>query len=289
MNKRILVTGAGGQLGNELRTAAEGSPYRFFFTDADTLDICRPEAVEAFLSEHPADYIVNCAAYTAVERAEDEPEACYRVNRDAVGILGEAAARTGARMIHISTDYVFDGTAHRPYTETDAPAPQSVYGRSKYEGECRLQAVCPESVILRTSWLYSAFGNNFVKTVLRLGDERDELRMVCDQIGTPTYGADLAGAVLSVIGRSEAGDFRPGLYHFSNEGACSWYDFAFFILRAAGNTRCRLVPVPTESYPTKARRPFYSVLNKDKIKSACSLTIPHWESSLEKCLQALRN
>lgn len=289
MDKRILVTGANGQLGSELRTlAAQGAPYRFLFTDTGTLDIGDREAVLAFLHENRPEYIVNCAAYTAVDQAEDEPELCYRINRDAVGNLADGAARTGARIVHVSTDYVFDGTHHTPYREDDAPAPDSVYGRSKYEGELRLLAACPQSVILRTAWLYSASGRNFVKTMLRLAGERDEIRVVADQIGTPTYAADLAAVILTVIDRSEAGCFHPGLYHYSNEGVCSWYDFAVFILQAAGFGRCRVVPIETADFPAKARRPFYSVLNKSKIKHTYGLGIPHWSDSLARCLQALR-
>lgn len=289
MYPRILVTGANGQLGSELRAiAAQGVPYRFLFTDADTLDIGNREAVSDFLLENRPEYIVNCAAYTAVDRAEDEPEPCYRINRDAVGYLAEAAARTGARMIHISTDYVFDGTHHTPYREDDAPAPRSVYGRSKYEGERLLQAACAQSVVLRTAWLYSASGHNFVKTMLRLAGERDEIRVVSDQIGSPTYAADLAAAILAVIDRSEAGGFQPGVYHYSNEGVCSWYDFAFFILQAAGRRGCRVTPIGTADFPARARRPFYSVLDKSKIKSVYGLAVPHWSDSLARCLQALR-
>ena len=288
MDKTLLVTGANGQLGRELQAiAAQGAPYRFLFTDADTLDIGDREAVRVFLEKHPADYIINCAAYTAVDRAEDEPELCYRINRDAVGHLAEAAARTNARVIHISTDYVFDGTNHVPYREDDPVAPESVYGRSKYEGERLLQAACPESVILRTAWLYSASGRNFVKTMLQLAAGQEEIRVVADQIGTPTYAGDLAGAILAVIDRAEAGAFRPGIYHYSNEGVCSWYDFAFFILQGAGMSRCRVVPIETGEFPARAHRPAYSVLNKGKIKKDYSLVIPHWKTSLEKCLGEL--
>ncbi|MCC8170725.1 MAG: dTDP-4-dehydrorhamnose reductase [Parabacteroides sp.] len=286
--KNILVTGANGQLGNELQLLASENPtYRFFFTDVDTLDICNREAVTAFVSENRMDYILNCAAYTAVDKAEDQAALCEKINSDAVRNLGEAAAATGARVIHVSTDYVFDGTRHTPYAETDPTCPRSVYGHTKLAGEKALLAACPDSVIIRTAWLYSVYGNNFVKTMLRLGKERDEIKVVFDQVGTPTYAADLADAILAVVNQAEAGDFRPGIYHFSNEGVCSWYDFTVSILKAAGIEGCRVTPIETKDYPAKAERPHYSVLNKAKIKSAYALTIPHWEASLAKCLEKL--
>lgn len=286
--KNILVTGANGQLGNELQLLANENPaYRFFFTDVDTLDICNKEAVMAFVNENRTDYILNCAAYTAVDKAEDNAALCEKINCDAVRNLGEAAAAAGARVIHVSTDYVFDGTRHTPYRETDPTCPRSVYGHTKLAGEKALLAACPGSVIIRTAWLYSAFGNNFVKTMLRLGKEREEIQVIFDQVGTPTYAADLAAAILAVVNQSEAGDFRPGIYHFSDEGVCSWYDFTVSILKAAGIEGCRVTPIETKDYPAKAERPHYSVLNKAKIKSAYALTIPHWETSLAKCLEKL--
>lgn len=287
--KTILVTGANGQLGNEMRLLAkENEAYNFLFTDVDTLDICDREAVAAYVADNEVGYIVNCAAYTAVDNAEDNEALCGKINCDAVRNLGEAAAAVGAKVIHVSTDYVFDGTKHTPYVETDPTCPRSAYGRTKLAGEEALLAACPDSVIVRTAWLYSTFGNNFVKTMLRLGSERDQLGVIFDQIGTPTYAADLAAALLAVIRQAEAGNFLPGVYHFSDEGVCSWYDFTVAILRIAGITSCRVNPIETKDFPSKASRPHYSVLNKGKIKSAYQLTVPHWEESLTRCIEKLK-
>ena len=281
----VLVTGANGQLGNSIRARVDKYPgYKFLFTDIDTLDICDKEAVRRFVEENEVRYVLNCAAYTAVDKAEENVELCGRINRDAVRNIGEAARKVGAKVIHVSTDYVFDGTSCRPYREEDAPAPVSVYGRTKLEGEEALMKACPESVIIRTAWLYSEYGNNFLKTVLRLARERDELRFVFDQVGTPTYAGDLALALLTVLEKAEAGKFVPGIYHFSDEGVCSWYDFTVKILRIAGLDK-RVIPIESEDYPTPARRPHYSVLNKGKIKSVYGLAIPHWESSLACCMR----
>lgn len=282
--KTVLVTGANGQLGNSLRSLAEQEhAYRFLFTDVDTLDICDREAVLAYVQAEQVDYLLNCAAYTAVDKAETNEEICDRINHLAVRNLGEAAARQGAKMIHISTDYVFDGTACRPYRETDLPCPVSVYGRTKRAGEEALLKVCPESVIIRTAWLYSEYGNNFVKTMLRLGKEREEIRVVFDQVGTPTYAGDLARAMLLVLNASEREAFVPGIYHFSNEGVCSWYDFTLKIMQLAGLTS-RIIPIESKDYPSVAARPPFSVLNKGKIKSTYGMTIPHWEAALKVCL-----
>lgn len=286
--KTILVTGANGQLGNSIRLLAGRYPhYTFIFTDVDTLDITDPVAVQTAVKENQVNYILNCAAYTAVDKAEDNEALCRRLNSYAVGVLGKAASEVGAKMIHVSTDYVFSGNNYRPYTETDDTRPVSAYGRTKLAGEEILKEVCPDSVIIRTAWLYSEFGNNFVKTVLRLGKERDELRFVFDQIGTPTYAGDLAAAILSVVASDEKGAFVPGIYHFSNEGVCSWYDFTVKVLEIAG-IDCRVFPIETKEYPTKAVRPPYSVLNKKKIKETYGLTIPHWEASLRVCMSGLK-
>lgn len=285
--KTILVTGANGQLGNSLRLLADRyAGFTFLFTDVDTLDITDPAAVKAMVKDNQVNYIINCAAYTAVDKAEDDEALCRRINTYAVGVLGEAAREAGARMIHVSTDYVFSGTSYRPYKETDDTRPVSAYGRTKLAGEKALQEVCPDAVIIRTAWLYSEFGNNFVKTVLRLGKERDELRFVFDQVGSPTYAGDLAAAILAVVAAGEKDAFVPGIYHFSNEGVCSWYDFTVKILEIAG-IGCRVFPIETKDYPTKAVRPPYSVLNKSKIKDTYSLAIPHWESSLRVCMAKL--
>lgn len=285
--KTILVTGANGQLGNSIRVLAGQYPqYNFLFTDVDTLDITDPAAVKAAVKDNQVNYIINCAAYTAVDKAEDNEELCRRLNSFAVCVLGEAAREAGAKMIHISTDYVFSGTGYCPYKETDGTRPVSVYGRTKLAGEEGLMEVCPDAVIIRTAWLYSEFGSNFVKTVLRLGKERDELGFVFDQVGTPTYAGDLAAAILSVVTADEKGAFVPGIYHYSNEGVCSWYDFTVKILQIAG-IDCRIRPIETKDYPTKAVRPPYSVLNKNKIKETYGVAIPHWEASLRVCMGKL--
>lgn len=285
--KTILVTGANGQLGNSLRLLADRyAGFNFLFTDVDTLDITDPAAVKAMVKDNQVNYIINCAAYTAVDKAEDDEALCRRINTYAVGVLGEAAREAGARMIHVSTDYVFSGTSYRPYKETDETRPVSAYGRTKLAGEEALQEVCPDAVIIRTAWLYSEYGNNFVKTVLRLGKERNELRFVFDQVGSPTYAGDLAAAILSVVAAGEKDAFVPGIYHFSNEGVCSWYDFTVKILEIAG-IDCRVFPIETKEYPTKAVRPPYSVLNKNKIKETYGIAIPHWEASLRVCLEKL--
>lgn len=287
--KNILVTGANGQLGSELRRAvADHEPnLNFIFTDVAELDITDLAAVEQFVQDNDIKYIVNCAAYTAVDKAEDDVELCYKINRDAVKNLGVAASGNKAKVIHISTDYVFDGTATRPYVETDPVSPKSVYGKSKQEGEAVLMDTCPDSVVIRTAWLYSAFGNNFVKTMIRLGQERDSLNVVADQTGTPTNAADLAHAIVRILDYSEAYGIKPGIYHYSNEGITTWYDFTVQIHKDAGITNCTVSPITTDQYPTRASRPKYSVLNKTKIKEAFEITIPQWEDSLKTCVDEL--
>lgn len=285
--KTVLVTGANGQLGSSLRVLSrQYLSYTFLFTDVDELDICNREAVNAYVKEHRVDYILNCAAYTAVDAAEDNEALCRQINCEAVRNLGEAASETGARVIHISTDYVFDGTGHRPYAESDAPCPVSVYGQTKLAGEQALAEVCPDSVVIRTAWLYSEYGRNFVKTMLRLGKEKEEISVVFDQVGTPTHAGDLAKAVWAVVEAAEEGKFQPGIYHFSDEGVCSWYDFTIKIFQLAG-LDCRVKPIESKDFPSRAVRPPYSVLNKGKIKVTYALTIPHWEESLRGCLAAL--
>jgi dTDP-4-dehydrorhamnose reductase len=277
--KQVLVTGAKGQLGQTIHQLTAHYPaFHFRFTDIDTLDICNRDDVYVFLKSYPADYIINCAAYTAVDKAESEPEMAFRINSDAVRNLAEIAVETGAKIIHISTDYVFDGRSYRPYVEDDATNPLSVYGRSKLAGENVLQEICPESVILRTAWLYAEQGANFVNTMLRLGKEKEGLGVVFDQVGTPTYARDLAEAILSILASGED-NFARGVYHYSNEGVGSWYDLAVKIMDLAG-LHCRINPLETKDYPTKAVRPAYSVLNKKKIKDSYKIVIPHWEESL---------
>lgn len=280
----ILVTGSNGQLGNEIRVAAPAFPqFRFLFTDVQELDITDSEAVTRFFTTESIDLIINCAAYTAVDRAEDEEELCYRINSHAVEVLGKAAARFNAAMIHVSTDYVFNGKSYIPYNEDVEVAPASVYGKSKLAGELALMQVNPQAVIVRTSWLYSSFGNNFVKTMLKLGREREELKVVFDQVGTPTYAADLAVALLTI---AQQGATQAGIYHFSNEGVCSWYDFTISIHKMAG-VNCRVLPIESHEYPAKTPRPHYSVLNKAKIKAVYGIRIPHWEEGLKRCLSCL--
>lgn len=282
--KTILITGSNGQLGSEIRFASSGYPnLNFIYTDFQELDICDAPSVDAYLNSHAVDAIVNCAAYTAVDKAEEDVELCYKINQYAVEVLGIATAKRGISFIHVSTDYVFDGKNFKPYTEEMPVAPASVYGKSKLAGELALMNVNHDALILRTSWLYSTVGTNFVKTMLKLGSERDELKVVFDQVGTPTYAADLATAILKILQFEKP---SPGIYHFSNEGVCSWYDFAITIHRLA-DISCHVVPVQSHEYPSKTPRPHYSVLNKSKIKSTFQLEIPHWEDGLRRCLQAL--
>lgn len=285
MTSPVLVTGSRGQLGDAIRRRMDRFPaYTFTLTDIDELDLCDKKAVDDFVRRGRYAYIINCAAYTAVDRAESDAERCMRINRDAVGHLATAAREVSARLIHISTDYVFDGRATRPYREDDPTAPTSVYGRTKLAGEHVLLETLPtDAVILRTAWLYSEVGNNFVKTMLRLGAERPEIRVVNDQLGSPTYAGDLAEAVLRVL---TAPTFHPGIYHYTDDGVCSWYDFARHILRVAHPT-CIVRPIPTADYPTPAARPAYSVLDKTRIRQAYGVSIPRWQDSLDRCLQHL--
>ncbi len=285
--EHIVVTGSNGQLGRAIRQLAGAHPsFHFHFTDIDELDITDKQAVTAYMQAHSIGYVLNCAAYTDVNKAESDEATARRVNADAVCVLGEAAAATGAKVIHVSTDYVFDGTHCLPYRETDPTCPASAYGRTKLEGEQRLLSVCAQAVIIRTAWLYSEWGNNFVKTMIRLGGEREELRVVFDQVGTPTYAGDLAAAMLAVLESAANGRFVPGIYHYSNEGVCSWYDFTVKILSLAG-LACRVLPIETKDYPTPAVRPAFSVLNKAKIKETYQVAVPHWEESLKAVINRL--
>lgn len=268
-----LVTGANGQLGCELRRLIPNA----VFADSKMLDITGTTDVMNFVCEKNIDLIINCAAYTAVDKAESEPDIARRVNVDGVRNL----ALTGVPLIHISTDYVFDGKGHRPYSPSDKTNPVSVYGQTKLQGENVIMGITKTAVIIRTAWLYSAYGNNFVKTMLRLGAERDELNVVTDQIGTPTWAADLAAAIVKV-----AGALKPGtraIYHYSNAGACSWYDFAHSIMELSG-LKCKVNPINTAQYPTPAKRPHYSVLDKGDIVRDFGVSVPHWRDSLKKAL-----
>ncbi len=288
--KNVLVTGANGQLGSELRraTADHEANLNFIFTDVAELDITNLQAVEQFVKDNNIKYIVNCAAYTAVDKAEDDIELCYKINKDAARNLGIAATNNEAKVIHTSTDYVFDGTGNRPYLETDPVNPKSVYGKSKQEGEAALLEVCPDSIVIRTAWLYSIYGNNFVKTMLKLGKERDALNVVADQTGSPTNAADLAKAIVKILDYSESyNHFKAGIYHYTDEGVTSWYDFTVAIHKFAGITTCKVSPITTDQYPTRASRPNYSVLDKNKIKTTFELEIPQWEDSLKVCVDEL--
>lgn len=283
----ILVTGANGQLGREMQRLSAVSPNNYLFTDVAELDITDAGAVRQAVGQNAVEVIVNCAAYTNVERAEEDEAAAERLNCEAVKNLAEAAAAAGATLIHVSTDYVFDGTAHTPYREDTAPSPLGAYGRTKLAGERAVMASGCRYLIFRTAWLYSEYGHNFLKTMLRLTSERDTLQVVFDQIGTPTYAGDLALAIFSII-ESERYAGNEGVYHFTDEGVCSWYDFATEIAAAAGHDSCRIIPCHTSEFPTKAARPAYSVLDKTKIKTTFQMDIPHWRESMKYCLEKLR-
>jgi len=280
----ILITGCNGQLGNEMQLLESQYPqYQWYNTDVQELDISNQQAIEQFVAAHEIDGIVNCAGYTAVDKAEENEELCAMLNQHAPAYLAAAVEKRGGWMVHISTDYVFDGTHHTPYVETDEPCPNSVYGRTKLAGEQEVMQHCKRSVIIRTAWLYSTFGNNFLKTMIRLGKERPELGVIFDQIGTPTYAGDLTKVIMAVVEKG----IMPGIYHFSNEGVISWYDFTKAIHRLAGITTCHVRPLHTAEYPTPANRPHYSVLDKTKIKTVYGIEIPYWEESLKDCIKKL--
>ena len=280
----ILITGCNGQLGNEMQLLEkENQQHQWFNTDVQELDISNQLAIEQFVAENKIDGIVNCAAYTAVDKAEGDKELCTTLNTVAPAYLAAAVEKRGGWMIQISTDYVFDGSKHTPYVETDTPCPDSVYGNTKLAGELGVTKFCKKSMIIRTAWLYSTFGNNFVKTMIRLGKEKPELGVIFDQIGTPTYARDLAVAIMTAINKG----IVPGVYHFSNEGVISWYDFTKAIHRIAGITTCHVKPLHTAEYPTPAHRPHYSVLDKTKIKTTYGIEIPYWEESLKDCIERL--
>lgn len=272
----LLITGSHGQLGTELAALLPEA----ILTDVDELDITDLTAVKAFVAEHNIDTIINCAAYTAVDKAEEDQDLAYKIN-----VTGpENLAKSGARIIHISTDYVFDGTNHTPYSPEDEPKPVSVYGKTKRAGELAVLQNASSAIIIRTAWLYSAHGKNFVKTMRTLGQTKDSLNVVADQIGTPTFAGDLAAAIVAILPQIKAG--QKGIYHYTNEGVCSWYDFAHEIMALSG-LDCRVNPIPSSQYPTKATRPFYSVLDKQAIKSDFNLNIAHWRESLQKCLKQM--
>lgn len=288
---KILITGSNGQLGSEIRKSSNlFSDFDFVFTDLNELDITNPFAVEALLAEEKPQWLINCAAYTAVDKAETEEETAWLINAVAPAILAEKSKAAACRFVQISTDYVFDGKNYRPYLEDDEVCPTSVYGTTKLEGELISQTNNPETLVIRTSWLYSSFGNNFVKSMIKLGKERDHLNVIFDQIGTPTYAGDLATAILEIVHKTESGacEFVPGTYHYSNEGVCSWYDFALAIHQIYG-INCQVDAIESKDYPSPVARPHYSVLNKSKIKGIFGIQIPYWRNSLEKCIQEIKN
>ena len=281
----VLVTGCDGQLGSELRKLAKSgdcSFCRFLFVDVSVLDICNRADVHNYFKTNHIDVIVNCAAYTAVDRAEDEPESAFAVNRDGVGILAECCVEEGAYMIHISTDYVFDGTGHVPYRETIG-----VYGLSKRAGEEAMMEKGVDGLIIRTAWLYSSYGKNFVKTMLRLGSEKEQVAVVADQHGTPTWAADLARTILHILQNTDIKNTHGlEIFHYTDEGECTWYEFASAIMQMGGK-KCQVMPISTDEYPASCRRPAYSVLDKTKIKERFGLEIPLWDDSLQRMLAEL--
>ena len=298
----ILVTGSNGQLGSEIEALSSNYKYNFFFTDRNTLDISDDVEVKKFVDAKSIDIIINCGAYTAVDKAEDDAINADKINHLAVKNLAQISKDNNIQLIHISTDYVFDGKNYRPYLEDDVTAPNGVYGKTKLDGENMMLSINPlNSIIVRTSWVYSSFGANFVKTMLKLGKERDSLGVIFDQIGTPTYARDLARAILDIVTLGEAKATHPNaftgcaplgahsnvqIYNYSNEGVCSWYDFAKEIMSMA-KLDCAINPIESSAYPTPAKRPHYSLLNKSKIKEEFDLSIPYWKDSLNECLQIM--
>ncbi len=286
---KILITGSKGQLGSELKALQQAyKQFSFVFTDVEELDITNAQALEEFVVAHQVAAIINCAAYTAVDAAEENQKLAFQLNAEAVEYLVQVATKHKLRLVHISTDYVFDGTASQPYEEQSIVSPIGIYGKTKRAGETHVLGCKAESLIIRTSWLYSSFGANFVKTMLRLGKEKEELSVISDQVGTPTYARDLAKAILEMLSREGRIDEKGKIYHYSNEGVASWYDFAQAIMKIE-QLDCKVAPIETKDYPTKATRPHYSVLNKKKIKADFGIEIPYWRDSLGECLLKLRN
>jgi dTDP-4-dehydrorhamnose reductase len=286
--RTIFVTGAGGQLGSEIHAIADSfSGYRFLFFNHGDLDIADMNVVRKTLNPVESDIIINTAAYTAVDRAEEEAEKADLANHIGPKNLAKLATNTGCLLIHISTDYVFDGESSRPYKENDTTGPLNVYGLTKLKGEDAILESKARAIIIRTSWVYSSFGNNFVKTMLRLGRERDEISVIFEQSGTPTYARDLANTILDIIQRVPPTLSLPQIYHYSNEGLISWYDFAKSIMEL-GNISCHVTPIEIKDYPLPAIRPVYSVLNKTKIKHDFAINIPYWRDSLRACLEQIK-
>ena len=284
----ILVTGASGQLGSEIRElSARYGGYEFIFTDTAELDITDAGATKAFIEANAPSWVINCAAYTAVDRAEDEESLATLINSGGVENIVNALRGTDCRLIHISTDYVFDGNSPVPYTEDDATSPVSVYGRSKLAGE-KAALQWSNTIIIRTSWLYSSYGNNFVKTILRKAGSAQEISVVFDQVGSPTYAADLAAAIMEIVSGviRNRHNFVPGIFNYSDEGVCSWFDLATEIVREA-ESQCSVIPVRSSAWPSKVRRPAFSVLDKSRIKESYNLRIPHWRTSLNNCISKI--
>lgn len=284
---KVLVTGAKGQLGSEIRFLSPQYNYEFQFIDLDELDLTQLGEIEPYLSIQKPDFIINCAAYTAVDKAEDDIDLCEKLNALAPGTIAEYCTNNGCRLIHISTDYVFDGNFDRPISEDDKPNPKSVYGQTKLAGENAVLDTAASAYVIRTSWVYSEFGNNFVKTMLRLGKEKDEIGVVADQYGSPTWARDLAYAILKIIDEVKNGNDHPGIYHCSNEGAISWFDFASEIIKVA-DFKCKVNPITTAQFPTKAIRPKYSVLDKSKIAATFKVNVPIWVDSVNKYLMKIQ-
>ncbi len=286
--RNVLVTGSNGQLGSELRElAGQMKDYQFLFTDIDELDLTAESKVDGFFKKNNIQACINCAAYTAVDKAEDEQGLTLLVNHQAVKSLAKICRAYDALLIHVSTDYVFDGTNHKPYQEDDTPNPNSFYGLSKLKGEDAVLAHASKVAVVRTSWLYSSYGNNFVKTMLRLGEERESLGVVADQVGTPTYAADLAAALLKIL-EKRIDASKKEIFHYSNEGAISWYDFAKAIMDL-GSVDCEVNAIESKDFPAKANRPFYSVLNKSRIKNEIGISVPYWMDSLEVMIKKLQS
>lgn len=282
---KILVTGSKGQLGSEIKFLSPDYPFEFFFTDSENLDITDALKVQKFLADKEINTIINCAAYTSVDRAESDSEKANKVNHLAVKNMALIAKEMNISMVHVSTDYVFNGETYQPYTEDSPCDPRSVYGLTKRAGEESMISVgLPNSIIIRASWIYSTFGNNFLKTMKRLGAEKSEINVVFDQIGSPTYARDLATCILDILPKISNSETQ--VYHFSDEGVCSWYDFAIAIMELSGYS-CKVNPIPSSQYPLPAKRPFYSVLNKAKIKAEFGVNIPHWRESLIRCILSL--
>lgn len=283
MNKSVLVTGKSGQLGQSIRKIKlEYLQYDFTFVGREQLDLSSHKSILEFFTNNKFDVIINCAAYTAVDKAETESELADQINHLAVKQLAEIAKENDTVLIHVSTDYVFDGTNYKPYAEDDKINPVNVYGLTKFKGEQAIRSINPRGAIIRTSWVYSEFGNNFVKTMLKLGEERDSLSVIYDQVGSPTYATDLAKAILIIISHPEAQDSKSnmGILHYSNEGVCSWFDFAKSIFELTG-VSCKVFPIDTKSYPTAAKRPHYSLMAKEKIKKTYGIHIPYWRDALQ--------